>query len=556
MKRWALHPQNPHISEKLGAMLGVSALIGQLLLNRNIRSLEDAQVFLATPSPSHQFQDDILVKACALLENCLIEKKKILLYGDYDVDGMTSTSVMLLALRQVGALVDYYIPYRFTEGYGLNASVLNTLTDRHISLLITLDCGITNKDDIDLIKAAGIQVMILDHHTLPDVLPQADVILNPQFFESGHPLNPLCTVGIAYKLIDYYFQHYHSNFSAAPFLDLVALGTIADVASLTGENRSMTFWGMRALSKRMRPGIDQLLSEANFKNTFLTPRDIGFTLAPRLNAAGRMSHAKWGVELLTAPDAQSASLIAQKLQHLNEQRQGVGQAIFSEAKEAAKEMPHRVITLAKQGWHAGIIGIICSRLTEAFLRPAVLIAIDDGIGRGSARSFGSVNIYAILKECSHFFESFGGHKQAAGFSILPENIPEFQSALIKVAQQAIDPQDLIPILTIDAPLSPDQMTLELFKEVEKCGPFGQGNPAPIFYTSELKPLDFRTVGDGSHLKVRFTDATGKRIIDAIGFGLGHQLEALYKDDLELAFHLDSNTWGGKTTLQLSLVDIK
>lgn len=550
----ALHPQAPELSQKLGAYLNQPPLIAQLLLNRQIRSLEEAKAFLFGTSETANFEALLLDQACALVETCIGQHKKIMVYGDYDVDGMTSTALVTSALKQMGAKVDYYIPYRFTEGYGLNIGILDKLISDQVSLLITLDCGISNVKEISRIKEAGIQVMVLDHHKIPEKLPPADVILNPQSLDPAHPLRPLCTVGIAYKWIDYYFAQFYPELNSKQYLDLVALGTIADVAALTGENRRLTQQGMKALSKRYRPGIDQLLALAKFDKPEVSVRDIGFTIAPRLNAAGRLSHAKWGVELLLHADRAQTTALAEKLQKLNEERQHIGQAIFKEAKEAAHPLPHRVIALAKEGWHPGIIGITASKLTEAFSKPAVMIAIENGIGRGSARSFGSVNIYDVLKECQDYFENFGGHKQAAGFSILPENIPAFQAKLAQLAASIVTEQDLVPVLQIDAVLSPEEMSLPFYELVEALGPFGQGNPIPLFYTNVLTPIDFKTVGDGSHLKARFTDKAG-RVFDAIGFGLGGQLERLYQESVELVFHLDKNTWGGKTLVQLNLVHI-
>ncbi len=533
--------------------------MAQLLLNRNITSLTAAQQFLNPLSTlNHQFDEASLSASLDFIQRCIDHHRPIFVYGDYDVDGMTSTAMMTEALRQIGAKVELYIPHRFQDGYGLNANILPHLISHQAGLLITLDCGISNVTEIAQIKAAGVAVVVIDHHPLPPVLPSADVMINPKFLPPTHTLAPLCTAGIVQKWIEFAATRY-PQLNPEASLDLAALGTIADVAPLWGENRRLVSQGLSALSARSRPGLQALLEVAENGKPTLSVRDVGFTIAPRLNATGRLGHAKVGVDLLMAPTPTLARPIALQLQRLNETRQAMGQSIFADALTQLTGKfgtPGPVIALASENWHAGIIGIIASRLVERFSRPAVLIAVQDGIGRGSARTMGDISIYNLLNECRAFFKTFGGHKEAAGFSILPENIPAFQAHITQVATATIRQEDLIPTLDIDMILPPEDISLTLIRTLEEISPFGQGNPTPVFHCDKLHVIEAKQVGNGQHLKVTFTDPSGLRIIDGIGFGLGHQLSTVYQPGIDIAFHLESNTWGGRESAQLQILDIK
>jgi len=561
-KRWHIYPKHETLSQKLAQKLNKDPVIAQILLNRNIRSLEDAKQFLdASDSYKDQFNLQDLEKLTSILTATIKDKKRIMVYGDYDVDGMTSTALITSALRECGARVDFYIPHRFTDGYGLSSRFLEKLVHKDYDLLMTLDCGISNHKEIEWLKSQkDMKVIILDHHTIPEKLPPADVILNPKALPDDHPLNLLCTVGIAYHAMSYFFSQTDKKLDITTYLDLVALGTIADIASLVKENRVLTRKGLALLSARKRPGINALLKCAEFKRPEVSSRDVGFMIAPRLNAAGRLAQADICVELLITQDAGRAQEIAQKLQKLNENRQKIGQLVLKEAeallKENKKLLENRLIVLAGEGWHPGVIGITAAQLAQKYGKPTVIVGYDHEIGRGSARSMGDVNIYGLLKQCRDHFESFGGHKQAAGFSILPDKIQEFASKLVEVGQQDIDPEKLLTTVDIDCQLSPAHISLDLANELAAMGPFGEGNPTPVMYSNEFDPLEYKKVGDGSHLKVTFSDKNGKRTFDAIGFGLAGKMEILKKKDVEVIFHLETNDWLGESVPQLRLVDLK
>ncbi len=555
-RAWHLVEPSPQLSHKISTMLGVSPLLAQLLLNRNIRSLEQARTFLDPNLTSGtQFDHADLMVVLDLIRRCIAHNRQIVVYGDYDVDGMTSTTMMVHVLRSLGAKVAFYIPHRFVDGYGLNVRILPNLIEMQTALLLTLDCGVSNVEEIALIKEAGISVVVMDHHQLPDILPPTEMMINPQFYGADHALSPLCTAGIVYKFIEFLGLHFDTVIPET-YVDLAALGTIGDVAKLCGENRRIVATGLRYLSGSRWPGIQALRDVANLDKSTITVRDVGFSIAPRLNAAGRLGHAKLGVDLLLSETHPKAMALAVHLQQLNESRQAIGTAIMHEATQMVGAQAGPVVVLDSTTWHAGVIGIIASRLVEKYGVPAVLIAVQDGLGRGSARTSGHVNIYELLKTCRSFFKTFGGHKEAAGFSILPDQIEPFKKALQLSAVSFVKPADLVTVLSLDGVLGMDDMSLVMIAELGKMGPFGQGNPIPAFYSRDLRVLEAKLVGNGQHMKVTFTDRMGSRVVDGIGFGMGDRLEQIYQPDVEIAFQLESNEWNGRVMPQLQLLDCR
>lgn len=560
---WKQYPQSPELCTKISQTLGIAPAIAQVLLNRDLRSVDEIVAFLNPGHPNESestLEAESLEKASQLLLAHITRQSPILVYGDYDADGVTSVSIITQALRAAGANVSYYVPDRFTEGYGLGMFILDVLKTRQVKCLITLDCGISNYAEISAIKSEfDIDVIILDHHIEPDPLPPADAILNPKRLDSRHGAYYLCTAGICYKWISYLARHHAFPADPTHFLDLAAIGTIADIAPLIGENRRLTKAGLLEMAQPKRSGLRHLFSLSERKSAHVTVRDIGFSIAPRINAAGRLTHAKLGVELLLA-DETSALLLAQELHHINQKRQEIGQLMVDDANRQLQDHPEwgqaSVIALASDGWHSGVIGITAAQVSRQHARPAILIAIRDGIGRGSARSFGNVNIHALLSECQDLFTSFGGHKEAAGFSLPFSNISEFLSRIRNIANQHVAPEALISTLMIDYTLSPAEMTLQLAEAINDLAPFGPRNDAPVFYTNQLRALDFRPVGNGDHLKVTFTDESGKIVLDGIGFGLAKKRNSLQKPFPELAFMLEINEWQNRKLVQLNLVDIR
>lgn len=557
-KRWQLYPQNASLSEKLGASLQTHPIVGQILLNRNIRSLSEAASYLRPSLDSLlALPPDFTGPVIHRLKEAITQKQHILLYGDYDVDGMTSSAIMSEALSQLGAKVTIYLPNRFTDGYGLNASIVDRIKRENADLLVCLDCGISNAYEVDLIRAnTKADVIILDHHTLPETLPNA-LILNPKTLDPKHPAYQVCTAGLVYLLL---ISAQFPGIDAAEFADIAALGTVADVVPLIGANRAIVSQGLPLLSERRRPGILALLTTAkNFKPE-ITVRDIGFVLAPRLNSSGRLGNPLLGCRLLREKNHDTALQIAQKLELSNQERKLIGESMFKAALEQVESTPNfddqHIVVVRGPQWHAGVIGITASRLTERFSKPTVVIAEDNELGRGSARTLGDIDIYALLKETSSYFKTFGGHTKAAGFSIDPTQIQAFQEQLHAVCKTQIAKSQLASIIEIDAQLTPKDMTLDLAKTLKMLEPFGEANPLPIFYTDELTAIDFKAVGDGTHMKATFTNTSESLYIDGIGFGLSHKMEHLYRSQFRLAFSLEVNEWQQKEKVQIQILDIK
>jgi single-stranded-DNA-specific exonuclease len=457
--------------------------------------------------------------------------------------------------------VDFYIPHRFGEGYGLNDNAVAEIIDKRYALLVTLDCGISDFKQIkELKEKSNIEVIVTDHHTIPDKLPNADVIINPKFLDNTHPLVNLCGVGVVYKFLEFFISYFELDYNLEADLDLVALGTIADVVSLRGENRGLAKFGLKRMGYKKRFGIERLLSVLRFNKEFISVRDVGFVIAPRINAAGRLEHASIGVDLLTSKTEAEAEKIARYLDRINLKRQRIGQLILKEAQIFIEREynleDNQVLVLAENNWHAGVIGITAAQLVRKYSKPTVMISITGETGRGSARSLGNVDIYSLLKKCSGYFLEFGGHKQAAGFSILAKDIEAFSNEFRILCNKNIKKEQLQPIIDIDVEVSPDQINLALAREMGSLAPFGQDNAMPALYTNKLVPIDFKTVGDGSHLKATFSDKKGLFLFEAIGFGLAHKLELLYKQKVEVVFNVQVNNWGGQNNVQLNLLDLK
>ena len=540
----------------------VSEVMAQLLLNRKIQSISEATEFLSqSPKSTQGFPDTVLQAGTDLIQKHIDQGSLIFIVGDYDVDGMTSTSLFLSVLNETEAKVKFFIPHRFNDGYGLNKDLIQKVIDLKAGLLITLDCGITQCEEITFLKDnSETDVMILDHHQIPSPMPRMDVLIHPKQLEESHPCWHLCTAGIAYQFLRYFCKVKGLSVPEPKLLELAALGTIADIVPLVGENRRLTKLGLQCLSQRKNFGLRQLLETSKCDKPFISARDVGFVIAPRLNAAGRLTHAKTGVDLLMASNLKDAEKIALELETLNQKRREIGDRMFKEAQKMIQADPSvlepPVLILSSPLWHAGVIGIIASRLVNAYGRPTILIAEDDAIGRASARSVAKVNIYELIFQVKDQLLKFGGHHQAAGFSVAKETIPSLMLAIRERAVETIAMDDLGECITLEMALFPQDINLKLVREIEKMSPFGMGNPAPIFYTNQLKAIEFKTVGDGSHLKVKLSALDDSKQFDAIGFGLAEKLPVLYEDSIELAFTLEVNNWMGVETAQLVLVDIK
>jgi len=486
--------------------------------------------------------------------------EKVVIYGDYDVDGVTATAILVQTLKMLGLNTSYYIPHRYGEGYSLSVDSVQKIAADGAKLLITVDCGISSVDEVEAARAAGLDVIVTDHHNLPQVLPKPCAIVNPKQIVGEHPSKNLSGAGVAFKFAWALLRSAGNKDSVflTSLLDLAALGTFSDVVPLVLENRIIAAAGLKLINERKRLGL-KLLAEAASLNGELSANHIYFALAPRLNAAGRIEHASKAVELLLSADPQQAGEIARELSRINSRRQDIGSAIKEEVfsqLDDAYIAGHKLIVLAGDNWHPGVIGIVASQVAETFSRPTVLIGINDGVGRGSARSIEGLSIYKILNSCSDLFLDFGGHEGAAGFEIATDKIPELRSRLKKLVEETINPAELVATIEIDAELLPDQISLGLINQIDKLAPFGEGNEPPVFMVCDLQLADFKKVGKtGKHFKAWF-NKNGVEL-ETIGFGLGGFADKMDHAKLyDIAFNLESNEFNGFEKAQLSLIDIR
>ena len=564
-KRWHNKEPNKEIQGLLSRELRISPLISQILINRGIENIDRAHRFLYPGlSQLHSpFMMKDIKKALQRIIQAIHTKEKIIIYGDYDVDGITSVAVLLTFLNDLGADVSFYIPHRLSEGYGLNTNALERILRMGARLLITVDCGIKDIEEISLAQREGLDVIITDHHEIPDILPPAYAILNPKQKECGFPYKSLAGVGIAFNLIialrtrlrEMGFWKHKRVPNLKEYLDLVALGTIADVVPLTDENRIIAKFGLEQLTYSTRPGIIALKEVSELRNTVITPWMVGFRLAPRLNAAGRLSRADEGVRLLTTKDMKEAEGIARALDMENTKRQQIEDRILKDAKEIIEKDEgsslKRTITLASSSWHPGIMGIVASRLVETYYKPTVMISLDNGMGKGSARSIEDFHLYEGIKGCAHLLKDFGGHKYAAGLTIDEKNIQAFQDLFEKIVKNTLSEDDFIPKISIDAQITIKELTEDLLEELEILSPFGPSNPEPVFCSSLLYVLNSSVVGN-DHLKLKVSQ--DGCVCDAIGFHMGKDT-VFPKQYINAAFSSQINDWQGTRTVQMKLKDI-
>ncbi|MBI5701366.1 single-stranded-DNA-specific exonuclease RecJ [Candidatus Saganbacteria bacterium] len=559
MKKWELYPQDPTHSSDLSKELKVSQVIAQIILNRGIKDPKEAQAFIAPrlSNLTDPFGLPDVKKAAERIVQAKKNGEKIAVYGDYDVDGVTGTSILYETLNHLGLNATYYIPARYGEGYSLNIDAVKKLNEDGVNIILTVDCGISSYIEIEEANSLGMAVIVTDHHKPPKKLPNSCANVNPKLSDNPQT-RELSGAGVAFKFAWALLRAFGiaENSFLTSLLDLASLGTIADVVPLNAENRILAKQGLGILNGRKRPGIKALCDVAGLKND-LTIRDINFGLAPRINAAGRLDHASLSVNLLISKDPTTAKKYAEELNKVNIRRQGVGDQMGKEVFEKIERLnlaSEKIIIVSGENWHAGVIGIIASRVVDKFNKPAILIGINEGEGRGSARSIENFNIFKVLESCRDLFSDFGGHEAAAGFEIAPDKIEEFKRRIIEVTAD-LD-MNFTSKVKVDSNLNPEQLTLNLAREIKLLDPFGQGNPVPIFASYDLKPVDIKLVGNtGSHIKIKFTN--GSQTFEAIGFGMGEFKEMLKPTlSYDIAYSLATNLWNGFETVQLNLVDIK
>lgn len=551
-------------AEKTARLYSLPPVIAALLLNRGISTEEQIRAFL---SKSMKYVHNPMLlpdmdKAAARIGRAVREKEKIVIYGDYDVDGITSTVLMYSFLKELGADVDYYIPERNEEGYGINILAVNRLSKAGTKLLISVDCGITAVGEVELAKLQGMDVIITDHHTCQEKLPRAEAVINPKIPDCGYPFESLAGVGVALKLM--LACAMDAGLNATEYFNkyavLAAIGTVADVVPLTDENRIIVNKGLSMLADSGNAGLEALIASAGLDGRPMNNAAIAFGLAPRLNAAGRLGSAKTAVELLLCEDKARAAELAAELEAENTSRRAAEQEIFDAAlkiiENDAELEKKKVIVAAGDGWHPGVIGIAAARITERFYKPCILISCDEaGNGKGSGRSIPGFNLFDALVGCSDLLTSFGGHAAAAGLNIKKEDIAEFEKQINKYAGGVLSADDTVPKLSIDCELDASFITLENAKCIQKLEPFGAGNETPVFSLHGVRIVSLARIGaDNKHL--RLAVSKGTEVFNCIAFNFGEYAERLKRGDgIHIAFNLDVNCFRGEERVQLRIKDI-
>ena len=563
-KIWKSKEPDRNLSQKLASELGIPLLIAQLLVNRGIVETQAAQEFLY-PDLSNLHPPSMMKgisDAVDRIKEAIDKGEKIWVYGDYDVDGITSVSMLMPCLKRLGAEVDYYIPHRLDEGYGLSQESIAELEGKGCSLIITVDCGISATEEVRMANDAGIDVIITDHHEPGEELPPAIVTLDPKLVDCGYPFDRLAGVGVAFKLAQALMGDENGENEAflREQLDLVALGTIVDVVPLTGENRIIAKYGLEVLNKMERVGIRALCEVSSVEEGTISGWIVGFRLGPRINAAGRIDTANSAVRLLTTDSYEEALEIAQKLDAANKERQNIEREILGKAKNQLQKFDlsrEKGLVLAEEGWHPGVVGIVASRIQELYYRPTILISLEGEQGRGSARSIPGFDIFHALTKCSHLLERFGGHKAAAGLGIAKSNIGAFRREFSSIVAETLEPDDLKPKVLIDAEADLSQLTLEVVEQLSLLEPYGLGNPRPMIEVKNLLVKGMpRIVGrTGGHLQMTVSD--GQQALRCIAFNKAELERELHGAGvrLNLACRPSVNDWRDMRSVQLQIEEM-
>lgn len=560
--RWTLKtaPNEKKVSQ-LSNDLSVNPILASLLVQRNIDTFKKAKEFFR---PSlEDLHDPFLLKdmdrAVSRIEKAIIDNENILIYGDYDVDGTTSVSLVSSYLKTITNHIATYIPDRYDEGYGISYQGIDFASDNNFSLIIALDCGIKAIEKVSYAKKKNVDFIICDHHKPGDEIPKAFAVLNPKRVDCAYPYKELCGCGVGFKLVQALASRRGQTIEEIQqYLDLVAAAIAADIVPITGENRILTYYGLEVINSNPRNGIKAIIHQINKKK--LTITDVVFIIAPRINAAGRIKHGNYAVELLTEMDFEVALDFAASIEKFNLERKELDKKITYEALqqiESANEKEKFSTVVYSENWHKGVIGIVASRLIESFYRPTLVFTKSGNKLAASARSVKGFDVYEALNECSEYLEQFGGHKYAAGLTLDPKNYSAFKNKFEEVVKASIDKNLLIPEITIDLELELSEITPKFFRILQQMGPFGPQNMKPVFKTTSVRDNGYgKTVGaDKSHLKLNIIYGADQKTYNAIGFGLGNKIKSI-KGDFDIAYSLDENEWNGNTSIQLILKDLK
>lgn len=563
-KIWKIKPQPDEFTVKsLAESLNISESIAKLLVLRDIKNYQQAKKFFRPTLDSiyDPFLMNGMEAATSRIIKAITANEMICIYGDYDVDGTCATALLYMFLQKLGAQMEFYIPKRLTEGYGISRLGIEHVKQRNTSLLVSVDCGITAVEETKLANDLGMDVIICDHHQPKEELPHAYAILDPLKPNCNYPFKYLSGAGIAFKLAQGIAERIGKRELPMQYLDLVAFAASADIVSLTDENRILVREGLNQVNNSPRPGIKALIKSSHLEPGDLTSGQIVFTIAPRINAVGRLGDAERAVKLLITEDVDEAFSLAEVLESENFERRKIDEGTFSQALDLVETQLNLDKTLAiilhEESWHPGVIGIVASRLVEKYYRPTIMLTTVDGVAKGSARSTGNFNIYGALKKCEDMLIHFGGHQSAAGLAVEVDKIDEFRNKFNQIVKETLGEDEFLPEINIDAKLKFSDLTPKFFRIIDQFAPFGPGNMRPVFWSENLhiegKP---RFVGN-NHLIINLKQKGSDRILDCIGFNMGEMCEQLTKNhsSVEAVFSIDKYTKDGKTFPQLKLKDI-
>ncbi len=560
-RNWLLKEFDKNRVVEISKEFGISPLTSIILYNRGIQENDEIAEFLKCDLES--LHDPYLLKdmdkAVDRLKKAQENNEKITIYGDYDVDGITSIAILYKHLTALGFDVDYYVPDRIQEGYGVNRDALDKIRENGTRVVITVDTGITAVEETEYAKSIGMDIIITDHHECKETIPAAYAAIDPKRKDCAYPFKNLAGVGVAFKLIQAFDNKTSVEELMELYSDLICLGTVADISPLVDENRIIVTKGLEHFKNTDNIGLKALLDVSITNSKPITTSTIGYIIAPRINASGRLGCASRSVEMFLTSDKEKAYELANGLCEENTIRQQTEQKMFAEALEYIKNNPQmeddQVLVIPHENWHHGIVGIVSSKITEKFYKPSILFAIDGDEAKGSGRSISGFNLFEALEKSSDLLEKFGGHELAAGLSIKTENIEKFRETINAHTSEKMDDTALIPTVSIDAVIKPSYITLDTVDEINKLQPFGVDNPLPVFAVRNIKIHKISTMSDNKHL--RMTLLKDGKFLDAVGFGMGEYYNHLKEGDfIEVAFGLDVNDYKGFKNVQLILKDIK
>ncbi len=567
-RKWILkEAADPEVVSRLSAELGIDPVLSELLVQRGVTSFEQAREFFRPSLDS--LHDPFLMKdmdkAVERIETALSKRQKILVYGDYDVDGTTAVALVYSFLLRLTGNVDFYIPDRYDEGYGVSIKGIDWAAENGFDLIITLDCGIKAIEKVAYAASKGIDVIICDHHLPEDTLPAAVAVLNPKRLDCSYPFDDLSGCGVGFKLVQAYSQKNNIPFDELkPLLDLLVVSIASDLVTVTGENRILSHYGLKQLNEHPRKGLQAIINLSNLEPSHVTIDDIVFKIGPRINAAGRMESGRLAVELLTSTDDRAAARIGSQINDNNNERKSIDREITKDALEMVAQgrclaSEHATIVYNPE-WNKGVVGIVASRLVEAFYKPTFVLTKSNGFVTGSARSIRGFDLYDSIESCADLLENFGGHIYAAGLTLKEENLPEFTKRIEEYVKTHLNPEMSVPVVDVDAKLRFAQITPKFFRILKQFQPFGPGNNSPVFQTDNVyDDGSGRKVGPaGQHLKLELIqESQPYQRVSAIGFNMADNFEHIRGGNpIDVCYYLVENYYRGSSTLQLRLRDVR